>query len=1123
LPGNPSSQWDVSGAGDLSIQGFATDISVNKGETVHFKIKTDASAYTINIYRIGYYQGNGARKVGTGVVTATLPQTQPADLYNSATGLTDCGNWKESAHWDVPSSAVSGVYIAKLTRTNGGSSHIIFIVRDDSNHSDLYFQTGDATWQAYNNYGGNSLYVGSTSFPGGHAAKVSYNRPFFTRDGGGGSGEPAQDWFFNAEYPMIRWLERNGYNVTYTTDVDADRRGNLILNHKVYMSVGHDEYWSAQQRANVEAARNAGVHLGFFCGNEIYWKTRWEPSIDGTNAAYRTLVCYKEGTLGENSCGQKCDPLSTVWTGMWRDGCNFTNADGCRPENALSGQISWDDVAGAIKVPDIYKNLRFWRNTSIATLGSGQTATLSANTLGYEWDWSQYPDNYPPGRVKMSSTTINSHTHNLSLYKYSSGALVFGAGTVQWSWGLDGNHDRGSSTPDVRIQQATVNLFADMGVQPGSLQSGLVAATGSTDTQAPTTVITSPANNANINPGTAVTIRGTASDNNTVVGVDVSVDGGVTWHPATGTTNWTYSWTPSALGTVTIVSRGFDDIGNIESTIGGGSNTITVNITGSQTACPCTIFQSTDAPAIPRDNDGSSIEAGVKFRSNVNGYITGIRFYKGSGTSGTHMGHLWSQTGNLLASATFTNETTSGWQQVLFSAPVAITANTTYIASFFSSSGDYSNTVSFFDQAVINGPLKALTDGEDGPNGVYSYAVSPTFPTQSFQASNYYVDIVFNTSTGPDNTPPVISNILATPHSDGTATITWNTNELSTSKVDYNADPNPLTLAVSDVNLVSSHSITLNNLTAGTTYHYRVTSVDGASNSATSPAPPDSLSFTMPATSCNGTKPSTPGTMSGPTINICGSGPFTYSISSVTGATSYNWAVPAGLNIISNSGTSISVSNASAAFTTSGQVRVTASNSCGTSGARSKTIFAVAQDPTTISGLTSVTANQTGVRYSVTNRSGITFNWSVPPGATITSGQGTNVIRVKFGSSSGNVSVYLSNACGRTATASLFVTVSSAFAQSVQSITTANSYLRVYPNPATSIATVAFDAKQGIKYEILVRDLAGKSIIRESAVTKAGENKVPLNMDKYANGAYLVTLLTAEGYKTVKLYKENSP
>lgn len=382
LPGNSPSQWDITGDGDLSIQGFATDISVNKGETVNFKINTDANAYTIKIYRLGYYQGKGARYIGKAKITATLPQTQPNAIYDAATGLTDCGNWQVSAHWDVPATAVSGIYIAKLTRTdNNGSSHIVFVVRDDASHSDLFFQTSDATWQAYNVYGGNSLYVGSTSYPGGHAAKVSYNRPFITRNGGGGGGA-AEDWLFNSEYPMIRFLERNGYDISYTTDVDADRRGNLMLNHKVYMSVGHDEYWSAGQRANVEAARNAGIHLAFFGGNEVYWKTRYESSTDGTNTPYRTLVCYKEGTLGENACGGKCDPLSLVWTGLWRDGCAYSSADGCRPENALSGQISWDGTEGAIQVPDIYKNLRFWRNTSIANLANGETATFPDEYVG---------------------------------------------------------------------------------------------------------------------------------------------------------------------------------------------------------------------------------------------------------------------------------------------------------------------------------------------------------------------------------------------------------------------------------------------------------------------------------------------------------------------------------------------------------------------------------------------------------------------------------------------------------------------------------------------------------------------------------------------------------------------
>ncbi len=557
LDGSPKSEWDVHGAGDPNIQGFATDISVDQGQTVAFKVKTDTTDYRLDIYRMGYYGGAGARKVDTIQPSAQLLQNQPECLNDSSTGLIDCGNWGDSASWQVPANAVSGIYFAKLVREDGqnsGGSHILFIVRDDDGNSDFLMQTSDTTWQAYNQYDGNSLYTGQ---PAGRAYKVSYNRPITTR------GTSIEDGVFNSEYPMVRWLERNGYDVSYFTGVDSDRLGAEIKEHKVFLSVGHDEYWSKTQRQNVEAARDEGVNLAFFSGNEVFWKTRWEDS-------HKTLVSYKE-----THAGAKIDP-SPEWTGTWRDNRSF-NPEGSQPENALTGTIfTVNCCTYNMEMPAADGKMRLWRDTTIATQAPNATATLSDGTLGYEWDEDLDNGSRPAGLVRMSSTTVDvpqriqyngsnyasgTATHSLTMYRDPNGtgpdALVFGAGTVQWSWGLDSDHDRGSAAADPRMQQATVNLFADMGTQPATLQSGLEQATASTDTSAPSSAIDSPQGGATVEEGKPVTITGTASDGETggkVGGVEVSVDGGNTWHRAEGRESWRYT-----LGEASAVATLYSD------------------------------------------------------------------------------------------------------------------------------------------------------------------------------------------------------------------------------------------------------------------------------------------------------------------------------------------------------------------------------------------------------------------------------------------------------------------------------------------------------------------------------------------------------------------------------------
>jgi methionine-rich copper-binding protein CopC len=174
--------------------------------------------------------------------------------------------------------------------------------------------------------------------------------------------------------------------------------------------------------------------------------------------------------------------------------------------------------------------------------------------------------------------------------------------------------------------------------------------------------------------------------------------------------------------------------------------------------CPCTIFTSTQAPAGPSDSDTAAVELGMKFRADQDGLVTGIRFYKGTGNTGTHTGSLWTAGGNRLATVTFSGETASGWQQANFSSPVAVSADTTYVASYYAPNGRYSADDGYFgDSGVTNAPLTALRDGVDGGNGVYRYGSGGGFPNSTHNSTNYWVDLVFSAS-GPDTTKPTVTD-----------------------------------------------------------------------------------------------------------------------------------------------------------------------------------------------------------------------------------------------------------------------------------------------------------------------------------------------------------------------------
>ena len=271
-----------------------------------------------------------------------------------------------------------------------------------------------------------------------------------------------------------------------------------------------------------------------------------------------------------------------------------------------------------------------------------------------------------------------------------------------------------------------------------------------TDVAPPTVASTTPASGAT---GVAISVAPAATFNKAVQASTISFTlKDSTNSPVAGTVSYispsaTATFTPSAAlassTTYTATVSGALDVGGRPMT-GPYSWSFT---TVAAASCPCTIWPGSTTPANPSANDSGSVELGVKFRSDVSGYITGIRFYKGVGNTGTHIGNLWNTGGGLLGSATFTGESASGWQQISFGSSVAVTAGTTYVASYFAPNGHYAYDLGYLSASGVDSPpLHALANSAS-PNGVYAYAGSSTFPTSTANGNNYWVDVVFSTTS----------------------------------------------------------------------------------------------------------------------------------------------------------------------------------------------------------------------------------------------------------------------------------------------------------------------------------------------------------------------------------------
>lgn len=441
---------------DHEIEGYASFTSIDRGESIKFFVSTAAPSYSLEVFRMGWYGGAGARKL---ITVSDLPgMRQPIPAPDPDTGLVEC-RWQSTYTLAIPYNPkdptdwLSGVYLVRLTASlSQKQSYIMFVVRDDRRFSAFLFQSSVTTHEAYNNWGGKSLYDNGV---GGPAVEVSFNRPYApglqpSAAPGVGAGEflttyqPVYETYpAGWEYNMVRFLERNGYDVAYDTDIDQHENPTLVLNHKALLVVGHDEYWSMQMRNNVLAARDRGINLGFFAANVCFWQIRLEPSSI-TSAADRTQVCYKDDSDPVKG------PLETV---NWR-------TLGMPEDEFIGVMYGTDRVRSDIFV----QNTQSW---VFASTGLHDFDRLKG-ILGYEVDAVQ--SGSPENVVVLAASPVVEHNGrlgyaNMTTYTAASGGVVFATGSMHWNWGID-DYNAPTVRPSVlneAVQQITHNVLHRLG------------------------------------------------------------------------------------------------------------------------------------------------------------------------------------------------------------------------------------------------------------------------------------------------------------------------------------------------------------------------------------------------------------------------------------------------------------------------------------------------------------------------------------------------------------------------------------------------------------------------------------------------------------------------------------
>jgi hypothetical protein len=437
IPDNPTS-WD-------KVRGYASRTSVNAGEGFQLFVTTVAPMWRADAYRIGYYQGDGGRLVwSSGERTGRVQANATVD---KSTNLAEA-RWEPSLDVRPDAAWPPGMYLIKLTSSDGGATFVPITIRDDASRAAILVQSSVTTWQAYNGWGGANQYTGgSPPDPEKRGRVISFDRPY----GGNGSGE-----FFGREFEFVYFVERLGLDVTYWTDIDLHERSQLALLHKSVISLGHDEYYSTAMRDGLEQARDRGVNIAFFGANAIYRKIRLEDSPIGSS---RRQVNYR--VASEDPLNRTVPDEVTV---SWRD------SPSNRPESSLIGQMY---ECNPVEADMVIGDADAWMFAGSAL----RTGDRLPNAVGNEYD-RVMPDAPTPENIQIlthSPVTCRGKKSyaNSTYYTHPSGAGVFAVGTFWWIEPLKTDCPAGVETregkvreSDCQIQRVVENILREFSIGP---------------------------------------------------------------------------------------------------------------------------------------------------------------------------------------------------------------------------------------------------------------------------------------------------------------------------------------------------------------------------------------------------------------------------------------------------------------------------------------------------------------------------------------------------------------------------------------------------------------------------------------------------------------------------------